>query len=148
MEAVPPRPRVAVPTRVAVAAEAAPTGQGVPVPSEGQALAVLDSFSGAYGRGDLTALMRLFADDARNNTGGRVEIAADYRGLFNGSRERALVLKPIGTIVHTDGRVTVLARYTSRVLHTGHRRATRTEGDIRFELSPTLKIRQILHDED
>ena len=100
---------------------------------EGAAHAVLDDFTRAYAAGDINALMRLFTRDAINNRGGRDAIAYDYQSLFAGSEARSLALADLAWV---PGRriTTVNARFLAEVKRPGQWRATRSRGDIRFDI--------------
>lgn len=116
-------------------------------PDEAAARALVGRFSHAYSAGDITALMRLFTADARNNRGGRDAIVYDYQSLFSGSTSRELHLQPTGWIAGDDG-ATLLADYDARVLSVGKRRAEASQGRIRFDLrreNGELRISQVRH---
>ncbi|MCX7034404.1 MAG: DnaJ domain-containing protein [Arenimonas sp.] len=151
---VAPVPRAA--PAVAAAAPAlveapAPVAAAAPAPDtlqEAQAHELLRRFSQAYEAGDISALMRLFTPDARNNRGGLAAIAYDYQSLFSTSDARELRLSPTGWLARDDGG-TVLARYEAVVLVDGRPRPDITRGDIRFDLrleNGVARISVVKHD--
>lgn len=129
-----------------------PTAPEPPRPApiaEADALAVLDLFTRTYAAGDLRGLMRLFTRDASNNRGGRDAIAYDYQQLFDQSETRELQLRPNGWL-QGEASATVLARFEARVKYPGDWRASRSNGEIRFDLARedgVLRIRSLRHDE-
>jgi hypothetical protein len=115
---------------------------------EAQAHELLRRFSQAYEAGDISALMRLFTHDARNNRGGRDAIAYDYQSLFSTTDTRELRLSPSGWMARDDGG-TVLAGYEAVVRVGGRPRANVTRGDIRFDLrleNGVARISLVKHD--
>ncbi|PRH83414.1 J domain-containing protein [Arenimonas caeni] len=144
------------PAPAAVAPEGAPTGETAPADAarpapiaEADALALLDAFTRTYAAGDLRGLMRLFTRDASNNRGGRDAIAYDYQQLFDQSETRELQLRPNGWL-QGEASATVLARFEARVKYPGDWRASRSNGEIRFDLARedgVLRIRSLRHDE-
>jgi len=110
-----------------------PNGGADALLQESQAHELAREFGIAYQNGDISALMRLFTADARNNRGGRDAIVYDYQSLFSGTESRQLQLTPTGWILRGDGG-TLLANYRARVRSSGRLRAEVSEGTIRFDL--------------
>lgn len=151
-----PAPAQAMPMAEQAPVVAAPAAEqvarvAVPVPSPGlgehQAMALLEQFRRNYAGGDLAALLGLFTADARNNRGGLTAIAEDYERLFKQSDRRDIDwVDPVW--LGNGNRGSITARYRATLLHSGKLRASKVEGDIRFDLrldGDAVRIERVLH---
>ena len=104
-------------------------------------------FSGAYAKGDLAGMMRLFTPNAVNNRGGIEAIAEDYDNLFNDSSARELHLDGLEWSVQAE-RIVGSGAFEARIRHKDDLSAKRVQGWIQIEAVPIngrWKIQRILH---
>lgn len=107
-------------------------------PTSQQANATLQRLTRAYERGDLDALVELFAANARVNGGqGTAFIRQDYQTFFAQTPERKLQIRPPDWRPTDDGRLlgTAHASIVVKPRHTSDQQ--RLEGTLSFELVET-----------
>jgi hypothetical protein len=105
----------------------------VPMPDSRDANRLLGQFSRAYEEGDMQGMRALFAADARGPAGGLDEILADYRRLFNDSRERSLSVRDVSWFVSGET-FTIVASFDASLTSGRVGRVRRTRGDLRLDL--------------
>ncbi len=104
-------------------------------------------FAGAYAKGDLAGMMRLFTPNAVDNRGGIEAIAEDYDSLFNDSSSRELRLDALEWSVQAE-RIVGSGTFEARIRHKDAVFAKRVQGWIQIEAVPIngrWKIQRILH---
>ena len=85
----------------------------------------------AYARGDVEALMTLFAQNPTAQT--RAALQSEYKTLFDSTRARSLHLRDIVWLVDDDTAIG-LGRYDASVTRRQSDRARRSSGGVRVEL--------------
>lgn len=118
-------------------------------PAYAAAASLPRAFADSYARGDLAAMMALFAPDARENRDDRLAIAGNYRRLFNTTAARDVDLAALDWTVRAD-RIVGQGRFVVRLRPSGSTGMTRVQGWIRIEASARSgwKIERLLHGND